>query len=243
MRQVDPPIAGSARGPYAVLRVKSPKYDVPEDPVLRSIARRVAACRRCPRLVQYVRESRSRWPDHYGAPVPGWGDDEPQLVIVGLAPGLHGANRTGRMFTFDASGMWLYATLHEMGLASRPISQGPRDGLRLPHVYITAALRCAPPENRPLPSELSACRSYLEEELQRFERARVILALGRIAHDQTCRALGLRGCAFSHGAEHLLGRGQVLLDSYHPSRQNTNTGRQTRSMWRAIFRRAKELMR
>ncbi len=221
------------------------KYDVPRDPVLRALARRVAACRKCPRLVRHLAEARSRWPDHRCRPVPGWGDESPRMVIVGLAPGMHGANRTGRMFTFDSSGRWVYGTLHALGLASRPVSRAPGDGLGLSGVWITAAARCAPPGNRPLPAELAACRSYLDLELRRFAAARVIVALGRIAHESILRCLRLRprDFPFSHAAEHRLPDGRALLDSYHPSRQNTNTGRLTAGMWERVFRRGRELAR
>jgi uracil-DNA glycosylase family 4 len=218
-------------------------YDRPRDPVLARIARKVVGCRRCPRLVRYLDDCRARWPDHRCRPVPGFGDSRPRLVIVGLAPGIHGAGRSGRMFTFDSSGAWVYGMLHEVGLASRPVSERPGDGLKLPGVYITAAARCAPPGNRPLPAELTACRPYLEAELAHLTGARVVLALGRIAHDSVLRVFQARPAAypFSHGAEHRLPDGRVLLDSYHPSRQNTNTGVLTRPMWRAVFRRARAL--
>jgi len=214
-------------------------YDPPSHPALRRLARRIAACRACPRLVGYLARAKAKWPDHRCRPVPGWGDPRARIVIVGLAPGMHGANRTGRMFTFDSSGAWLYGALHEAGLATRPVSRGPGDGLRIPGVWITAAARCAPPGNKPTPRELETCRPYLEAELRHFREAPVILALGRIAHDAVIRILGLRrgACAFRHGAEHRLPDGRLLLDSYHPSRQNTNTGRLTRPMWRRIFRR------
>ena len=214
------------------------------DPVLAALQRRVLACRRCPRLARYLDDAKLRWPDHRCKPVPAWGDARPRLVIVGLAPGLHGANRTGRMFTFDSSGQWLYGMLHEVGLASRAVSERPGDGLRLHGVFITAAARCAPPANKPLPAELEACRPFLAAELAHLTGALVILALGRIAHESILRILDLkpRDCPFRHGAEHRLPDGRILLDSYHPSRQNTNTGRLTRAMWRAIFRRAKALI-
>lgn len=220
-------------------------YDLPAHPGLRALARRVAGCTACPRLVRYLADARSRWPDHRCRPVPGWGDPRARLVIVGLAPGMHGANKSGRMFTFDSSGAWLYGALHEVGLASRPVSRAPGDGLRIPGVYVTAAGRCAPPGNKPAPAELEACRPYLEAELGHFKGARVILALGRIAHEAVLRILGLRrgAFAFRHGGEHRLPDGRILLDSYHPSRQNTNTGRLTRPMWRRVFRRARQLMK
>ncbi len=219
-------------------------YDKPGDPVLARIAARIVACRRCPRLVTYLGDAKRKFPDYRCRPVPGWGDDHPRLVIVGLAPGLRGANRTGRMFTFDSSGVWLYGMLHEVGLASRPVSERPGDGLKLRGVYLAAAARCAPPGNKPLPVELGACRPYLDAELRRLTGAVVILCLGRIAHEAVLRCLGLRprDYPFAHGAEKALPDGRILLDSYHPSRQNTNTGKLTRVMWRKVFQRAKRLM-
>lgn len=220
-------------------------YDLPSRAALARLARRIWACRRCPRLAAYLDRARQRWPDHACRPVPGWGDPRARLIIVGLAPGLHGAGRTGRMFTFDSSGAWLYGTLHRFGWASRPVSRAPGDGLRLRGVYITAAARCAPPANRPLPQELSACRPYLAEELRLLRSARVILALGRIAHEAVLRVLGvpLRQAPFGHGAERVLPDGRILLSSYHPSRRNTQTGLLTPSLWEAIFRRARMLLR
>ncbi len=209
------------------------------DPALRAINGRIVRCRACPRLVEYLEAARARWPDHYCRPVPAWGDSKPSMLIVGLAPGLHGANRTGRMFTFDSSGQWLYGTLHAVGLASRPVSRGPGDGLRLRGVYITAAARCAPPKNKPASAELERCRPFLAAEFDRLKSLRVVVALGRIAHDAVLKCLGLRLSAFpfAHGAEHRFDR-FTLLDSYHCSRQNANTGRLTRAMFRRVFKRA-----
>lgn len=218
--------------------------DRPRNPRLLRLARRIDACRACPRLGAYLDAARAKWPDHRCRPVPGWGDERPRLLIVGLAPGMHGAGKTQRMFTFDSSGAWLYGMMHEVGLASRPVSRGPGDGLRLRGVWITAAARCAPPGNKPSPVELEACRPFLAEEVAHFDALKAYLALGRIAHDALLRVLGLRPsqAPFSHGAEHPLPGGRILLDSYHPSRQNTNTGRLTRPMWRSIFRRAAALI-
>jgi uracil-DNA glycosylase family 4 len=149
------------------------------------------------------------------------------------------------MFTFDSSGQWLYGALHEVGLASRPVSRAPGDGLRLRGVWITSAARCAPPQNKPTPGELTTCRPYLAEELGLLASARVYLALGRIGHEALLRCLHLRGrdFPFGHGREHRLPDGRILLDSYHPSRQNTNTGKLTKSMWLRVFRRARILSR
>jgi uracil-DNA glycosylase family 4 len=214
--------------------------DVPADAALRDLGRRISACTACPRLVRYLVDARRRWPEYRCKPVPGWGDESPELLIVGLAPGVRGANRTGRMFTWDSSGRWLYGALHRHGFATDPESRRPNDGLRLIKVWITAAARCAPPGNKPLGPELDACRPFLAEEIIRFRKLRGFLALGRIAHDAVLKALGirLRDHAFKHGAEHRLHDGRFLLDSYHPSRQNTQTGRLTPEMWDAVFRRS-----
>ena len=219
-------------------------YDRPDDPALAAIARTIVACRRCPRLVAYLDVCRARWPDHRCRPVPGFGDEHPRLIIVGLAPGIHGGGRTGRVFTFDSSGEWLFGMLYEVGLASSPLSERPGDALKIPGVYITSAARCAPPGNKPLPVELAHCRPYLESELRHLTGALVILALGRIAHESILRIYDLKPMKypFGHGSEHRLPDGRILLDSYHPSRQNTNTGKLTKSMWRAVFKKAKSLM-
>ncbi len=210
------------------------------DPVLRAINDRIVRCRACPRLAKYLADAKAKWPDHRCLPVPAWGDPKPSILVVGLAPGMHGANKTGRMFTWDSSGKWLYETLYAVGLATRPVSTGPGDGLKLRGVYITAAARCAPPQNKPATDELNRCRPFLEDELRRLTRVRVAVALGRIAHDAVLKSLGLRPSAFpfAHGAEHRLD-GFVLLDSYHCSRQNTNTGKLTRSMFKRVFQGAK----
>ena len=186
---------------------------------------------------------------YWGRPVPGWGDAAARLLVVGLAPAAHGANRTGRMFTGDSSGDWLYAALHRFGFANRPTSHDRRDGLRLTGCYITAAVRCAPPDNKPTPAELKHCRVYLEAELGLLTRARVVLVLGRIAHDAYLRAAGWQERLaprerprFAHGAVARLPDGTILLSSYHPSRQNTNTGTLTRAMWHGVFRTARRLV-
>lgn len=219
--------------------------------VLAALSRRIISCRRCPRLVRYLAETKRTWPDHWCRPVPGFGDPAARVLIVGLAPARHGANRTGRMFTGDApggSGWWVYPALHKEGFW---------DGSNLHGAYITAAARCAPPDNKPTPLELETCRPYLEEELRLLRKVRVVVALGRVAHDSYLRArsclrvgaslaptppVRLAGFPFSHGAIHTFHDGPpILLDSYHPSRQNTQTGRLTRPMWRVIWRRAKEI--
>jgi uracil-DNA glycosylase family 4 len=211
---------------------------------LASLERRIVRCRACPRLVRYLAETKARWPDHWCRPVPGFGDPGARIVLVGLAPGRHGSNRTGRMFTGDASGAWLYRALHETGFASRPVSEGPGDGLKLEDVWITAAARCAPPGNRPERGELDRCRPWLARELSLLPRARLFVAIGRIGHDAVLKVFGrkLADHPFGHGRLHDLG-GKLLLDSYHCSRQNTNTGVLTWPMWVGIFRRAGRIVR
>jgi len=186
---------------------------------------------------------------YWGRPVPGWGDPRARLLVVGLAPAAHGANRTGRMFTGDSSGDWLYAALHRFGFASRSRATARDDGLALTDCWITAAARCAPPDNTPSPAELARCRPYLEDELRLLARVRVVVVLGRIAHDGFLKAAGwwarlppARRPHFAHGAVTRLLDGTMLISSYHPSRQNTNTGRLTRAMWLGIYRRARALL-
>lgn len=207
----------------------------------------VVRCRKCPRLASYVRkvgrEKVKRFKDerYWARPLPSWGDPNARLIIVGLAPAAHGGNRTGRMFTGDSSGDWLARAMYENGFANKPTSDTRDDGLVLHDVYVTAALRCAPPDNKPLPSELANCSKYLSTEIGELENIQVVLALGKIAFDAYCRAAGLRGLVFSHGA-HFDVSGRNLLASYHPSRQNTNTGRLTWDMWYGIFRTAKLML-
>jgi len=177
---------------------------------------------------------------YWGKPVPGFGDPEARLLVVGLAPAAHGGNRTGRMFTGDSSGDWLYEALHRFGFANQPTSTGRDDALALTGCYVTAAARCAPPLNKPTPRELLNCRPWLEAELALLADVRVVVTLGRIAHEAYLRAAGIaERPTFAHGATTKLPQGTLLIASYHPSRQNTNTGRLTRAMWHAIFRRAR----
>ncbi|MHC4137856.1 MAG: uracil-DNA glycosylase [Planctomycetota bacterium] len=186
---------------------------------------------------------------YWGKPVPSFGVRSPRLLVVGLAPGAHGANRTGRIFTGDASGDWLYRALFRYGFANRAESVRAGDGLRLHDTVVTCAARCAPPGNKPTRSELAACRRFLVDEIRRYRRLRVAVVLGRIAHDAFGRAWVEAGRpafdprpAFAHGARHEVA-GLALLCSYHPSRQNTQTGRLTRAMFHAVFRRAQRLLR
>ncbi len=197
-------------------------------------------CRRCPRLAGFLGQVRARHPDYWARPVPSFGAVDPRILIVGLAPGLHGANRTGRPFTGDYAGILLYQTLHEAGLASAPHSQSRDDALKLRHARIVNSVKCVPPQNKPTPAETRTCNAYLREELERLDRVRVVLALGRIAHEAFLRASGLKLAAFpfAHGREHPLQDGRTLLDSYHCSRYNTSTRRLTPEMFRRVVGRA-----
>ncbi len=195
-------------------------------------------CPRCPRLVAFRAAQRAAHPDWFNAPVPSFGDSAARLLIVGLAPGLKGANRTGRPFTGDDAGTLLYPTLLKFGLASGSYRADPADGLVLEGCRIANAVRCVPPGNKPMPEEIGRCRSFLVEELGALPRLGVILALGRIAHQQVLASLGLRQSAwpFAHGACYALPSGLHLADSYHCSRYNTNTGRLTPAMFEAVIR-------
>ena len=194
-------------------------------------------CGLCPRLVAYRAANRTAEPTWHNAPVHSFGDPEARLLVVGLAPGLKGANRTGRPFTGDYAGDLLYATLLEFGLANGSYGARADDGLALSDCMITNAVRCVPPENKPTPAELTACRSFLAQRIRSLARLATILALGRIAHDSVLAALGLRRSAyhFTHGARHSLPSGLTLFDSFHCSRYNTNTGKLTTEMFRAVF--------
>lgn len=202
-------------------------------------------CPRCPRLVDLREDLRRAHRDWWNAPVPSWGDPQAWLAIVGLAPGLKGANRTGRPFTGDHAGKFLFATLAQAGLSRGRYDERPDDGLALDGTIIFNAVRCVPPANKPLASEVANCRMFLAEQLELLANLRTIVALGRIAHETVLRAFGLRlaDYRFAHGVEHDLPAGRRLLDSYHCSRQNTNTGKLTREMFAAVFERAKELAR
>lgn len=207
-------------------------------------------CTRCPRLASYLAEYRARHPDCWGRPVASFGDEAPRIVLVGLAPGLNGANRTGRPFTGDYAGILLYETLFRLGLSTRRVSVSADDPLRLRGLRIVNSVKCAPPGNKPLPEEVRRCNAYLRAELARLlPSARVLVALGRIGHDAALLALALKRSAFpfSHGAEHRLDALSTpdatlyLLDSYHCSRYNTQTRRLTEQMFHAVLARACEL--
>jgi uracil-DNA glycosylase len=232
--------------------------------------REVIACTRCPRLVEYreriAREKRRAYRDHeyWGKPVPGFGDPNARVLIMGLAPGAHGSNRTGRPFTGDASGKFMYPVLYETGFANQPNATDRNDGLKLKDVYITAAVRCAPPDNKPTPQELANCAHFLDRELGGLKNVKVVVALGKIGFDaylnyvkrklahpsarnaegwgtQIHGMLSRKDYLFKHGASYRLPDGKVLLASYHPSNQNTQTGKLTRAMFVEIFKQAAKL--
>jgi uracil-DNA glycosylase family 4 len=198
-------------------------------------------CVRCPRLGAFLADARGRHPDYHARPVPAFGASRPRLLVVGLAPGMHGANRTGRPFTGDYAGVLLYETLHAFGFASQPVSESATDTLQLIDCRITNAARCVPPENKPLPAEVRNCAGYLAADLAGVEHGGVFLALGRIAHEAVLRTLGvpLSAHPFAHAAVHPLPDGRTLLDSYHCSRYNTNTGRLTPTMFADVVRLAR----
>jgi uracil-DNA glycosylase family 4 len=221
---------------------------------LEALEREVTSCRRCPRLVAWreevarVKRAAYAGEQYWARPLPGFGDPAARLLILGLAPAAHGGNRTGRIFTGDRSGDWLFAALWRAGFANQPESVSRDDGLRLRDCYLTAAVRCAPPANRPLPSERDNCLPYLLRELELLRAARVIVCLGAFAWDVALRALAAHEVAvprprarFGHGAEVQL-EGWTLLGSYHPSQQNTFTGKLTEAMLDAVFARARELV-
>jgi len=214
----------------------------------------VVACTRCSRLVEYreriAREKRRAYRDHeyWGKPVPGFGDPQARVLVLGLAPGAHGSNRTGRPFTGDASGNFMYPVLYETGFASLPTAISRDDGQVLTDLYITAAARCAPPDNKPLPEELVNCAPFLDREIEGLKNLRVVVALGRIGFEaylnyQLRRKMiaSKREYEFRHGAEYAMPDGRVLLATYHPSNQNTNTGKLTRPMFAKVFERARRL--
>jgi uracil-DNA glycosylase family 4 len=202
------------------------------------------ACTACPRLSAFLRAVRRNAPAYFARPVPSFGSPDARLLIVGLAPGMHGANRTGRPFTGDYAGVLLYDTLCKYGFANQPVSTGPHDGLQLLDCRITNAVRCLPPANKPQADEIRQCNGYLRGELAKLPSRSVVLALGRIAHSAILKALDYRerDHAFAHGAEHVLQDGMWLLDSYHCSRYNTQTRRLTAEMFARVFQRARGLL-
>jgi uracil-DNA glycosylase len=223
--------------------------------ILEILHEEVVACRRCSRLVEHCetigREKRRAYMDweYWAKPVPGFGDPEARLLILGLAPGAHGSNRTGRPFTGDKSGEFMYPVLHRVGFASQGTALHREDGLRLVDAYITAAVRCAPPDNKPTPEEIGACAPFLAREIGALTNLKVVVALGRIGFDAYLNFVKQQGVAiskkdhvFGHGAEYKMPNGVTLIASYHPSNQNTATGKLTETMFREVFVRAKKLI-
>jgi uracil-DNA glycosylase len=219
--------------------------------VLAKLQQKVILCRKCPRLVAYLQEVEQRRPrrylewDYWSKPLPSFGDPKARILIVGIAPAANGGNRTGRMFTGDRSGEWLFGALHQFGLANRPNSSTRDDGFALRDCYITATLRCAPPQNKPLSEEIENCRPYFLQELDLLKEVKIILPLGQIALTQTLRSLRQRGLevpslVFGHGKVYPLPNGQTIITTYHPSQQNTQTGKLTRPMFHGIFRMVRE---
>lgn len=196
-----------------------------------------AACRECPRLATFLDQVRLENPDYYAKPVLPFGDENPKLLIIGLAPGMHGANKTGRPFTGDFAGILLYETLHRFGFSSNAVSTDAQDGLALKGCRITNAVKCLPPQNKPELTEIKQCNKYLKQEIEAINKASTLLALGTIAHKSVLMALGLKekDYPFSHGAQHHLPNGLVLFDSYHCSRYNTQTKRLTPEMFYSVF--------
>jgi uracil-DNA glycosylase family 4 len=227
----------------------------PENPTLGQLNSEIISCRRCPRLVEWrekvAREKVARFSsrDYWGKPVPGFGDPDARVLIVGLAPAAHGANRTGRMFTGDRSGEWLYRSLYKFGFSNQESSDSTDDGLKLTDCYITAVIRCAPPANKPLPGEIENCKPYLLDEITLLRNVRVIISLGKIPFDNTLASLTGLGIAnfdrrpkFGHGAKVRVNEGLTVIASYHPSQQNTFTGKLTRPMFESVFRNARRLL-
>ena len=203
-----------------------------------------AACRRCPRLANFLDVVRDKNPAYFCAPVPPFGDPEAKFLIVGLAPGMHGANRTGRPFTGDHAGILLYEMLHQFGFGSQPQSLAADDDLLLSDCRITNAVKCLPPENKPVGAEINTCNPFLASEIGTLPSGSLVLALGGIAHRAVIKALGLRQAdfKFAHAAEHDLGNELKMLNSYHCSRYNTNTGRLTEDMFAAVFARVRQIL-
>ncbi len=214
---------------------------------LHDLNARIIGCKKCPRLAKYIAEVAktrirrySDW-EYWGKPLPGFGDPDAKLLIIGLAPAAHGGNRTGRMFTGDSSGDWLMRALSESGFANQPTSERRDDGLKLKSAYITAVVRCAPPENKPTKEEIANCSCYLAEELEILKNVKVVLALGVIAFKAYTAMHNINGLRFRHNASYKLSD-KTLVASYHPSRQNTQTGKLTWNAWMAVFRKIRRII-
>ncbi|VAW95836.1 Uracil-DNA glycosylase, family 5 [hydrothermal vent metagenome] len=201
-------------------------------------------CVKCPRYVKFFESLRIEYPNYYNLPVPAFGVVNPDLVIVGLAPGMHGANATGRPFTGDHAGIILYESLYKFGFSNKPKSTHKKDGLKLHNCRITNAVKCLPPQNKPIGSEINACNDYLKAEIKIFKKNTVIIALGLVAHKAVIKAINGKQSdyMFKHNAHHQLGLGHILIDSYHCSRYNTNTKRLTEKMFHDVFRKAKKFI-
>ena len=217
-----------------------------EDILLRKVNKKVIRCKLCPRLIKYTKEvgKTKMFIDqlYWAKPVPTFGDPKAKLLVIGLAPAAHGGNRTGRIFTGDSSGDWLVRALFETGFASKPTSVSKDDGLILKDAYLTAAVRCAPPLNKPDTSEISNCSRYLLAETKILETTKVILALGKIAFDAYCKVCNIKGLRFGHNKIYPIYDGRTLIVSYHPSRRNTNTRTLTWPMWINIFQTARSII-
>ena len=216
--------------------------------LLAQLGAEIAACRACPRLVEWrehvalTKRASFRDETYWGRPIAGFGDPHARIVVVGLAPAAHGANRTGRIFTGDRSGDWLFASMYRTGLANQAVSVSAEDGLRLKDVWVCSAVRCAPPANKPEPEERDRCLPYLERELEALDSARVVVALGQFAYDVIARLLSIRPRPrFGHGVEARAPGGRLVICSYHPSQQNTFTGKLTEPMLDSIFERAQRV--
>jgi len=214
---------------------------------LNQINKTIINCKKCPRLASYIRQvaknkvKRFQSEKYWGKPLPGLGDPKAELLLVGLAPAAHGGNRTGRMFTGDSSGDWVAKVLYNHGFASKPTSEKVNDGFELIDTYITAAVRCAPPDNKPLKTEFENCSSFLREEFFVLNNVKVIICLGKIAFDSCCKLLEIKGEKFSHGKSFTHGKWKIIC-SYHPSRQNTQTGRLKWQDWNKVFTKAKRIL-
>lgn len=220
---------------------------------LEALREEIVGCKKCPRLIEWCEGARGRNPasndyDYWGKPVPGFGDPKGRLLIIGLAPGQHGANRTGRPFTGDRAGDWLYQALYRYGFANRATSIGTGDGMQLKDVYITNVVKCAPPNDRPVGAEFKECSPYLTREIRLQKKTQIVLTLGRNSFDRfkmAAKSLGVetKGMVFKHGAIYSLGEGQpIVIATYHSSQRNTNTGRLTPEMWDGIFKNIRSML-
>jgi uracil-DNA glycosylase family 4 len=256
-RESVPRLVGAVRGSTFAVRRRTQNGERQTIP-LAEVRDAIVSCERCPRLRSYcgevarVKKKAHRDEIYWGKPVPGFGEPNARVLLIALAPAAHGANRTGRVFTGDGaggSGDFLMAALHRAGFANIPTSRSPDDGLKLQDVFITAAARCAPPDNKPTPEEVANCRPHLDAELAALPRVRIVVALGRIAFDAHLQLLKSRGVvirprpAFGHGVRHQLPNGQTLVGCFHPSRQNTNTGKLTARMMDDVFRFTRKALR